>query len=112
MSILNLVIPASLLKDSFYNPNLPSYFNFATLGRAVAKEIFNLIFSDHFEFSDMGYPDSDRLESNLFENAVKCLLKEATYFHNYEVTVNIISHKLTFLNFLVKKPQKNKAVFS
>ncbi|KAJ3649737.1 hypothetical protein Zmor_021461 [Zophobas morio] len=83
-----LVIPAAVLRDVFYNPKLPNYFNYATVGKALAQAIFEHVFDLNNESATD--EDNDNYNSfrtlDIFESAVKCLTKESSsYMHNAEL---------------------------
>ncbi|RZB38693.1 Peptidase M13 N domain containing protein [Asbolus verrucosus] len=87
-SVINhntMVIPAALLRDAFYNPNLPNYLNYGTLGRVLAHEIFDHIFNSTALVDDDNSNYNSWRVSDIFDGAVKCLIKESSYFHNSEL---------------------------
>lgn len=85
-----LVIPVTLLKDSFYDPSLPNNFNYATLGKIIANKIFDHIFEPR---NNITVIDEETHNSNTwwisdgFESAINCLIREFSDFRGLEVSV-------------------------
>ena len=109
------MIPAAVLRDVFYNPKLPNYFNYATVGKALAQAIFEHVFDLNNESATD--EDNDNYNSfrtlDIFESAVKCLTKESSsYMHNAEVAIINEHFKKSFLCFTAKKTEENAPTLS